>query len=141
MGTYTQLTYNQRYHIYAFLKAGFRQTEIAEIIGVHKATISREIRRNRGKKGYRPKLAHQSACGILKESRLHLILEPKYYIQALVAIYEPKANLFSCFWGFLSVTRTGIDPPLADQTFSPSVRPNIRSLYPLSRPCGRAAPR
>lgn len=61
MGTYTQLTYNQRYHIYTFMKAGLCQTEIAEIVGVHKSTISREIRRNRVRRGYRPKQAQQYA--------------------------------------------------------------------------------
>jgi transposase, IS30 family len=61
MGTYSQLTYNQRYHIYTFQKAGFCQTEIAKVIGVHKSTISRELKRNRGKKGYRYKQAHQFA--------------------------------------------------------------------------------
>jgi len=54
MGTYKQLTYNQRYHIYTFLKVGFCQTEIAKAIGIHKSTISRELKRNRGKRGYRP---------------------------------------------------------------------------------------
>ena len=44
MGPYSQLTYNQRYHIYTFLKAEFFHTEIAEAIGVHKSTISRELR-------------------------------------------------------------------------------------------------
>ena len=61
MGTYIQLTYNQRYHINTFLKAGFCQTAIAKEIGVHKSTISRELKRNRGRKGYRPKQAHQFA--------------------------------------------------------------------------------
>jgi IS30 family transposase len=35
------------------------QTKIATVIGVHKSTISREVRRNRGKRGYRPKQAHR----------------------------------------------------------------------------------
>jgi IS30 family transposase len=38
---------------------GHLQTEIAKTIGVHKSTISREVRRNKGQKGYRPKQAHQ----------------------------------------------------------------------------------
>lgn len=59
MGTYTQLTQTQRYQISALLKIGHLQTEIAKAIGVHKSTISREIRRNRGRRGYRPKQAHQ----------------------------------------------------------------------------------
>jgi IS30 family transposase len=40
---------------------GHLQTEIAETIGVHKSTISREIRRNTGQRGYRPKQAQQKA--------------------------------------------------------------------------------
>jgi len=55
MGVYTQLTQGKRYHIYAFMKAGFSQTAIAKEIGVHKSTVCRELGRNRGKKGYRPK--------------------------------------------------------------------------------------
>ncbi|MCJ7539692.1 MAG: IS30 family transposase [Desulfobacterales bacterium] len=58
MSKYTQLTLEQRYQIYAFFKAGFSKTYIASDIGVHKSTISREMKRNRGKKGYRPKQAH-----------------------------------------------------------------------------------
>jgi len=61
MGSYTQLTQDKRYQIYAFLKAGFSQTDIAIEIGVHKSTVSRELSRNRGQKGYRPKQAHRKA--------------------------------------------------------------------------------
>lgn len=58
---YTQLTRNQRYQISALMKAGHSQTEIANILGVHKSTISREIARNTGQRGYRPKQAHNLA--------------------------------------------------------------------------------
>jgi IS30 family transposase len=58
MSHYTQLTQEQRYQIQALMKAGLNQTEIAMIVGVHKATISRELRRNIGLRGYRPKQAH-----------------------------------------------------------------------------------
>lgn len=43
---YNQLTLEQRYKIEALKSAGTTQTQIAEIIGVHKSTISREFRRN-----------------------------------------------------------------------------------------------
>jgi len=56
---YTQLTREQRYQIKALLKTGHGKTEIAEVIGVHRATIYREIGRNSGKRGYRPKQAHE----------------------------------------------------------------------------------
>lgn len=59
MRAYQQLTQEQRYQIYALMKMGHSQTEIAETVGVHKATISRELRRNRGRRGYRPKQAQQ----------------------------------------------------------------------------------
>jgi IS30 family transposase len=61
MRSYTQLTQEERYHIYAFLKAGFSQSDVAFEIGVHKSTISRELKRNHGQKGYRPKQAHVKA--------------------------------------------------------------------------------
>jgi len=61
MRHYTQLTEPQRYQIQALMKAGHQQTEIAEVVGVHKATISREMRRNRGLRGYRPRQAQQLA--------------------------------------------------------------------------------
>jgi len=59
--SYTQLTQEQRYQIHALMKAGHNQMEIARVLGVHKSTISRECRRNRGLRGYRPAQAHRLA--------------------------------------------------------------------------------
>jgi IS30 family transposase len=50
----TQLTQQERYQISILLKAGYSQSEIARIMNRHKSTISREIRRNSGLRGYRP---------------------------------------------------------------------------------------
>jgi len=61
MQHYTQLTSEQRYQIYALKKKEHTMTEIARVIGVHKSTVSREIRRNSGGRGYRPKQAHNLA--------------------------------------------------------------------------------
>jgi IS30 family transposase len=61
MRTYTQLTRGKRYQIRALLKAGFSQSKMAFSLKVHKSTISREIRRNKGDKGYRPVQAHEKA--------------------------------------------------------------------------------
>ncbi len=58
---YTQLTHEERYQIAALLKAEHDQTEIAMILGRHKSTISREIRRNTGLRGYRPRQAQLCA--------------------------------------------------------------------------------
>jgi IS30 family transposase len=65
--SYTQLTQEQRYQISALLKTEHSQTEIAIVLGVHKSTISREVRRNLGKRGYRPKQAHCLALKRRKE--------------------------------------------------------------------------
>ena len=59
--SYQQLTQEQRYHIWALKKAGFSRTDIAQEVGVHKSTISRELRRNTGQRGYRPKQAQAMA--------------------------------------------------------------------------------
>lgn len=61
MRKYTQLTRGKRYQIRALLKAGFSQSEMAFFLKVHKSTISREILRNSGAKGYRPVQAHEKA--------------------------------------------------------------------------------
>ena len=59
MDSYKQLTQEQRYGIYSLEKTGQNQTEIASVIGVHKSTISRELRRNHGERGYRYQQAHR----------------------------------------------------------------------------------
>ena len=59
--SYTQLTREQRYQIYALMKAGHNRSQIAVVVGCHKSTISREWRRNRGQKGYRPYQADELA--------------------------------------------------------------------------------
>ncbi len=59
--SYAQLTREQRYQIYALMKAGHNQTRIAIVVGCHKSTISRELRRNCGQKGYRPYQADELA--------------------------------------------------------------------------------
>ena len=58
---YKQLAREQRYQIYALMKAGQNQSQIALVVGCHKSTISRELRRNRGQKGYRPYQADEMA--------------------------------------------------------------------------------
>ena len=54
MRGYTQLTRDERYQIYALRKAGHSQKEIAEVLRRNPSTISRELGRNKGLKGYRP---------------------------------------------------------------------------------------
>jgi IS30 family transposase len=53
MSTYQQLTYEQRCQIEALKKSGFSQQAIADVIEVAQSTISRELSRNTGERGYR----------------------------------------------------------------------------------------
>lgn len=43
---YKQLDFRKRCQIYGLWIAGHTQTEIAKEVGVHKSTISRELKRN-----------------------------------------------------------------------------------------------
>jgi len=58
---YTHLTREERYQIYALKKAGHTQSEIATVLERSASTISRELTRNCGRRGYRPKQAHGKA--------------------------------------------------------------------------------
>jgi len=70
MKQYTQLTQEERYQIAALLKAGHDQTEIAMILNRHKSTISREICRNTGLRGYRPRQA-QRLTEARRQAKVH----------------------------------------------------------------------
>ena len=59
MSQYTQLSQDERYEIYAALKSKTSQAEIARDLNRSPATISREIRRNKGLRSYRAKQAHE----------------------------------------------------------------------------------
>ncbi len=61
MSGYTQLTQEERYQIYILKKAEYSLAQIARLLKRHKSTISRELRRNRGLKGYRPQQADNLA--------------------------------------------------------------------------------
>jgi len=80
--SYTQLTQEQRYQIYALLKMGHNRTEIAAVIEMHKATISRELGRNSGLRGYRPKQAHHKALCRRNHSRDRIMPEIWEMIEA-----------------------------------------------------------
>ena len=62
MRTYKQLTSGQRYQISALKRIGHNRTEISKELEVHRSTIGRELRRNTGERGYRPKQAEEKAC-------------------------------------------------------------------------------
>ena len=71
---YKQLTPEKRYELKAYMQAGFSIAQIAKELMVHKTTLYREIKRNTGRRGYRPKQAnmkalHRRHCS-RKQSRL-----------------------------------------------------------------------
>jgi IS30 family transposase len=74
MSHYTQLTREERYQISALKAAGHDQIEIAKVIGRHKSTISRELARNCGLRGYRPKQADNFAVNRRQEKSTHRII-------------------------------------------------------------------
>ena len=61
MKGYAQLTVGQRYHMYGLVQKGATKTEIAHALGVHKSTICRELKRNKGQRGWRPNQADTPA--------------------------------------------------------------------------------
>jgi len=84
MRHYTQLTKEQRYQISAFLKTGYSQSEIAKEIRKSKSTISRELKRNSGKRGYRPKQADQKALSRRDKAKPRIRQEDWEMIEHLV---------------------------------------------------------
>ena len=95
-----QLTLVKRYQIAILRKAGHNQTQIARHLGVHKSTISRELSRSLGKRGYRPSQAGPEACGCQAQ------LFPKPYL---------ATNLDSCG----ASAKRRLEPPADNQLACP----------------------
>ena len=115
MRVYTQLTQVQRYQVEALYKAGHNQTMIANILTVHKSTISRELRRNRGLRGYRPKQAHAKAMQRRHEKlKTHIPLTTWVVVNTLIEqdwspeqisgrLYEEQGVSISHEWIYLHI--------------------------------------
>ena len=61
MRTYRRITYEDRCQRYALRKAGLTQTEIGKALGFSQGTVSRELARNTGQRGYRFQQAQRQA--------------------------------------------------------------------------------
>ena len=70
---YTQLIDSQRYQIEAYLKAKYSITQIAKELGVHKSTISRELKRNSKKRSYNANYAQTISSERRKEAYKHSV--------------------------------------------------------------------
>ena len=67
--TYKHLSQAERYQIHALMKAGHNQSQIAKVLDRSKSTISRELSRNTGSRGYRPKQACEMSADRAQNSR------------------------------------------------------------------------
>lgn len=85
MKDYSQLTQGLRYQIAILKKAGKNQKDIAELVNVSPSTICRELQRNTGKRGYRPKQAQRKAG-----TRRRLAVKPLKMTKAVIALIEAK---------------------------------------------------
>lgn len=73
---YKQLSLVQRYQIEAFIKAGMKQKNIAEYLGVSPSTISRELKRNTAQRGRTAKT--YLATNAQRRTALRHQLKPKF---------------------------------------------------------------
>ncbi|RYY79422.1 MAG: IS30 family transposase [Moraxellaceae bacterium] len=63
MTSYTHLSQEERYDISTDLNSGLSMAEIARKHKRHRSTLYRELARNKGQRGYRPKQAHDKVKG------------------------------------------------------------------------------
>src|SRR5690606_25855133 len=85
---YNQLAYEQRCQISALIKSGMSQREIASNIGTSQSTVSRELARNTGDRGYRHKQAHEKAV-----KRRRATAKPTKMTLLMKAIIDDKLRL------------------------------------------------
>lgn len=72
---YQQLIDSQRYQIEAYLKANYTLTQIAKELGVHKSTISRELKRNSKRRSYNANYALMLSKERKRESYKHHVFD------------------------------------------------------------------
>jgi len=77
MREYKQLTEEDRIEIYAMKQAGKQQKQRAAALGDGPSTISRELARNTGLRGYRPKQAQQEALRRRYDARKAVKMTPE----------------------------------------------------------------
>lgn len=102
---YNQLSQEQRYQIYALLKAGKSQTFIANQICCHKSTVSRELKRNvpqrgQGAKTYDAEKAHQKTVSRhqKKNKIIYFSNEMKKEMMELLEKERYSPELISHYW-------------------------------------------
>ena len=104
--SYTHLSQNERYQIHTMLDL-WPVAEIVTRLGRHESTIRRELARNRGERGYRPRQAQMLADERSIGSRNAACIAPVIWAQALELLmvqHSPGKLQDAC----LSVTRSSI---------------------------------
>lgn len=108
---YKQLNLKQRYKIEAYLSAGKTQTQMATLLGVHKSTISRELKRNTPKRGvgakeYFGEKAHAKTQKRHAEKPKHLKFTPalKARMKQMIEVKKYSPELVKATWD-----REGVD--------------------------------
>lgn len=107
MLNYQQLTPEKRCTLFDLKKQGFKNAAMAKIIGVHRSTVHRELKRNSEGLSYYPKIAHRKAMKRRQRSAWKVESEPKieeaiiekieqqqWSPQQMCAYYK-KAGIFS----------------------------------------------
>ena len=87
MSAYRRVTAEDRFQLKTYLDAGLSQSEAAVKMGFNKSTISRELARNRGERGYRHKQAQQ-----LSRERQAWRSSPRKMDQQMVATINRLLN-------------------------------------------------
>jgi IS30 family transposase len=89
---YTHFTDEERMEFYALRKAGTIMTKICQLMGRSRATLYRELNRNSGDRGYRPKQAQVRAQKRLESPRHSKwsVAVQAYVTKALETDFSPK---------------------------------------------------
>jgi IS30 family transposase len=79
-------------------KQGYNQTFITNSMGRSNSTISRELSRNTGNRGYRHKQANNLACEQYRQKNKHneLTAEIKHYISKKLKEYGSPEQIVEC---------------------------------------------
>ena len=88
MKTFQQLTYEQRCQISVLNKSSHSQRKIALLVGVNQSTVSRELGRNTGNKGYRHKQAQT-----LADNRRQMVCKVTKMTKRMIDIVEAKIRV------------------------------------------------
>lgn len=93
MSHYSHLTQNERYQISALLSNNISISHIARTLNRHRSTIYREIKLNKGLRGYRPKQAHKKASARKSNNQAKLTEFFWCYVEHLIQKYHSPEQI------------------------------------------------